>query len=614
MLLSSLILTLMGVVDFNSSFPQRIFSSSRPQGPLLSATLTSRLEHLRKKYGIAGINLSLSASPKYTGEDWANETLHLGHATASGDVVTADTLWGIASISKIFVVLAIGMLINNGTALPSGEELDWSTKIKDIMPEWKLMDEYASDHTDLIDLMNMRSGLPRHDFANGIITPSEVISRLRYFRPSSELRQNFQYNNWHYVTLSHIVPTLTGVPYINYVSEHIFKPLNMTQTTYNATEALLGGHRTESWFHDGVNATECAQHWKGLDNLDKSCIGQTKSIGWWTDSDQVFMAGPGGLIMSGRDMVKWLSELLSPRVIPSNVLAKATRPLTTRQPSPYPGWSALDYGLGQWVFSFRGHEVHGHTGGLPGQYSVTWRAPERGIALFIANNDEGHGELVNNVMASVIFDELLGLEPRDWESIILEKALSQVPNTQTPPKHTRESPKVDQVAGRYTAEGYGHVDLIPLLLPAELKMGIHLNTSQIATEVQNSLDAALPLRDILPPLLESYPHLLSKSTNMTLYYAITSKLLYTHLIFSPFDGPIYNWTAVLLKPVLDKAGQPTDEVIFSHPETGSAVFVEGSEGGFGMFGDYWGQGAALPGSRITEVNVKDQCEVWYARA
>lgn len=63
-------------------------------------------------------------------------------------------MYTIGSNSKLFTVIAIGMLIENHTILPNGEVLDWSTKVKDILPEWKLLDEYASDHVDLVDLMS----------------------------------------------------------------------------------------------------------------------------------------------------------------------------------------------------------------------------------------------------------------------------------------------------------------------------------------------------------------------------------------------------------------------------------------------------------------------------
>lgn len=49
-------------------------------------------------------------------------------------------------------MLSIGLLIERGTELPNGDKLDWDTKIKDILPEWKLLDDYASDHLDITDL------------------------------------------------------------------------------------------------------------------------------------------------------------------------------------------------------------------------------------------------------------------------------------------------------------------------------------------------------------------------------------------------------------------------------------------------------------------------------
>ncbi len=44
-------------------------------------------------------------------------------------------------------------MIENQTKLANGEFLNWDTKVKDVLPGWKLQDEYASDHADLVDLL-----------------------------------------------------------------------------------------------------------------------------------------------------------------------------------------------------------------------------------------------------------------------------------------------------------------------------------------------------------------------------------------------------------------------------------------------------------------------------
>ena len=58
--------------------------------------------------------------------------------------------------------MSIGLLVNNNTLLPSGDTLHYDTKIKDILPDWDLIDEYARDHLDLLDVL-CKSILPRSE-------------------------------------------------------------------------------------------------------------------------------------------------------------------------------------------------------------------------------------------------------------------------------------------------------------------------------------------------------------------------------------------------------------------------------------------------------------------
>ena len=62
-------------------------------------------------------------------------------------------MFHIGANSKLFVAMAIGLLVNNETVLPNGATLGYGTKVKDILPDWNLADEYARDHLDLLDLL-----------------------------------------------------------------------------------------------------------------------------------------------------------------------------------------------------------------------------------------------------------------------------------------------------------------------------------------------------------------------------------------------------------------------------------------------------------------------------
>lgn len=76
----------------------------------------------------------------------------------SGQTDTSDTdtdhqtLSSIASVSKHFTTLALGTLIHDGHVLPNGEKLGWNTRVKDVLPGWRLQDPIASDHCTLADL------------------------------------------------------------------------------------------------------------------------------------------------------------------------------------------------------------------------------------------------------------------------------------------------------------------------------------------------------------------------------------------------------------------------------------------------------------------------------
>ena len=55
--------------------------------------------------------------------------------------MTPDSVFAIASNSKLFLAMSVGFLISNKTlAEERGEEIKWSTIIRDLIPEWGLMD------------------------------------------------------------------------------------------------------------------------------------------------------------------------------------------------------------------------------------------------------------------------------------------------------------------------------------------------------------------------------------------------------------------------------------------------------------------------------------------
>ncbi len=153
-----------------------------------------------------------------------------------------------------------------------------------------------------------------------------MIRQMRHLRPSAEFRQTWQYQNLHYVTASHLAPSLTGVRFIDYVQRNIWDPLGMKNSFYNISEARATGRLADGFVKVGRNMTECAIRMKDSTSdamknrkLDKSCLGKTKSIGWFIAGDGEAHAGPGGVITSANDMVSFQAQpdLLTIRSAPT---------------------------------------------------------------------------------------------------------------------------------------------------------------------------------------------------------------------------------------------------------------------------------------------------------
>jgi len=128
-----------------------------------------------------------------------------------------------------------------------------------------------------------------------------VIARIRHMRCASELRKEWRYNNEHYIVLAHIILTLTGIPYADWVRKHIFEPIGMDSATNDSHDAARTGRRTDGFVRSG------------LDRRQKGSMGIARGIGWWTESDGMWCLGPGGIAMSAKDGVSLDSFFLERR-------------------------------------------------------------------------------------------------------------------------------------------------------------------------------------------------------------------------------------------------------------------------------------------------------------
>jgi hypothetical protein len=116
------------------------------------------------------------------------------------------------------------------------------------------------------------------------------------------------------------------------------------------------------------------------------------------------------LILSGR------SATTNDTVIPSEVIQRVAQGQTVPTGvSVWPESSVITYGMAQRRGSYRGHEYLEHGGADPGQMSQVIRLPAKGIGIAIMINDGHFGTALTSVIKFRIIDEMLGLDPIDWE-------------------------------------------------------------------------------------------------------------------------------------------------------------------------------------------------------
>ena len=143
--------------------------------------------------------------------------------------VTENTRFPIASMTKPFTALGAALLVEEGL-------LDWDTPIRDVMPDFRLFDDYASQHLTLRDLLSHRTGLPRHDstWYGNEKTRQELFDGLRHLKPNAAFRSLWQYDNLMYETAGLLCAQLSGADsWEDFIQTRILDRLGMDATTPN---------------------------------------------------------------------------------------------------------------------------------------------------------------------------------------------------------------------------------------------------------------------------------------------------------------------------------------------------------------------------------------------
>ncbi len=396
-------------------------------------------------------------------EEWHIPGLAVG-ATVNGEVVllkgygwrdvenrlpvTPDTLMAIGSNSKSFTVLLMAQLVDEG-------KLDWDAPVRRYLPDFRMYDDYATEHMRVKDLVTHVSGLPRHDvlWYGRSFDREQLFERLRYLEPTLSFRAGYQYQNLMFMTAGYLVERITGRSWDDLIRERIFEPLDMQRS--NTSVIDMPGSGDFAWPYEVRNDEPGRVPFRNIDSV-----------------------GPAGSINSSvTEMLRYIDTRIGGgesgdvRIVSEEQERQIKRPHSVSSggiSGPiYPELGPSTYGLGLAVSSYRGHRVVNHGGGIDGFISQMAWLPDAGVGVMALTNGAGAANPVPDLVMRRLFDELTGLDPIDWNARVRERiaeglaqaeaerekvAASRVPGTS--PSHG-----LDDYAGTYVHPGYGTVQV-----------------------------------------------------------------------------------------------------------------------------------------------------------
>jgi len=307
-------------------------------------------------------------------------------AAGSGEPVTPEALFKIASNSKAMTAAVLARLVDQG-------RLRWDDPVVKHLPQFRMHDPWVTANMQVRDLLVHNSGLglgagdlmlwpEPNDF-----TRADIIAGLAHLEPVTSFRSGYAYDNLLYVVAGEVAAAAGGKPYAQLVREEVFAPLGMD------------GCRVGSW-----NAGEAGPIARPHRRVDGRNLPAPPERGVVPD---ITSMAAGGIRCSLEDMLRWVGAWLDPAQ-PWLSAEQRQQAWTGHMPMPVGRrmreWDNSHfhaYGYGWRLSDMDGQWKVAHTGTLSGMYSSVILLPDlrTGIVILINGEAEDARTVLGQVLA-----------------------------------------------------------------------------------------------------------------------------------------------------------------------------------------------------------------------
>ena len=287
--------------------------------------------------------------------------------------VTADSIFRIASHSKLFTAIAVMQLRDQG-------KLSLDDPITRYLPWFQIQSDFADAPPITIrHLLTHTSGLPREagsaywqEFNSP--TADEVRERLPGQRAALPTETRWKYSNLALGLAGEIVTAVSGQPYEQYVQQHILDPLKMTSTSAVFPDA----HRKQL-----------------VTGYTRKLPGKAREPLPFVDA--VGLAAATGFSSTVTDMARFIAwqfrlrESGGEEVLKASTLREMQR-VHWLQPDWKSGW-----GIGFSITHTADRDLIGHGGGYPGYLTNTRISPQEKVGVVVFTNSlDGEPQVISD--------------------------------------------------------------------------------------------------------------------------------------------------------------------------------------------------------------------------
>lgn len=369
-------------------------------------------------------------------------------AFGRNDPVTADTVFPIASCTKSFTALILGMLADDA-------KLSWDDPVRKHLPYFRLADPLADREVALRDLLTHRTGVGSHDLLwyKSPWNLEERIRRTGRLELKHSFRSTFEYQTVFFSAAGEAAAKSAGVPWRDLVQRRILDPLGMKTARPVQPDAKEQLEQAEPHRLNALGRAVRMERY-GLEQPDPA----------------------GSIHASARDLAKYLRFQLGDgswqgkRLISAANLAEPHTPqivlrLEGGMRRLHPDTWQMSYGMGWIVLDYRGHGMILHGGVIDGFRTQLTLIPKAKLGLAVLSNLD-HTYL-NYALSNSLVDRLLGMPYKDWNGIVQEalaksdeERLAETKAFYAGRKRgTKPSLPLEEFVGRYEDVAYGPCDI-----------------------------------------------------------------------------------------------------------------------------------------------------------